>query len=127
MLPLPLWSNCGLPEIGMQKSQSSLAAHGDIKGIFDCSEPEQVFALVNGFLQDLARTGSAGEIPVNLLPPSIRSLAELERWLIPVRIEAQRQQGHSASKNTALITLSRMLAAANRQIRTLIRRRDPIA
>jgi hypothetical protein len=46
---------------------------------------EQVFALVNDFLQDLASAGSAGEVPANLLPASIHSLVELERWLMPVR------------------------------------------
>jgi hypothetical protein len=112
----------------MQESETVVAVHGDVKGIFDCSEPEQVFARVNDFLQDLASAGSAGEVPANLLPASIHSLVELERWLMPVRIEAQRQQAHLASKSTALITLSRMLAAANRQIRTLLTRpRDPIA
>jgi hypothetical protein len=100
---------------------------GDIKSIFDCSAPAQVFALLNEFLHDLARSLPLGEIPAHLLPRRIDSLAELESWLIPIRIEAERQQAQFASKNTQLINLSRMLDAANRQIRMFMPWQDQTA
>jgi len=61
-------------------------------------------------------------IPSQLCPAHIQSAGALENWLIPIRIEAQRQEAQSVLGNSELHLFKGMLNAASRQIQALMRR-----
>jgi hypothetical protein len=100
----------------MREPQNSVTDRCYVKSIFDCTEAAQVLGLVNEFLSDFATSRSAHQIPRELCPARIRSIAELENWLIPLRTETQRQEGQRITSNPALSLLKGVLDAASRQI-----------
>ena len=97
---------------------SGLVAGRYIESIFDGTEPGQVFAILNRFLTDFAASQSARQIPSQLCPDHIGSVAELDRWLIPMRIESERQEAKPSSGTPDLLLLRGMLDAASRRIKT---------
>ena len=98
--------------------RGGLIAGRYIQSIFDGTEPGQVLAILNRFLTDFAASQSARRIPLQLCPDQVRSVAELDGWLIAVRIEAERQEAKPTSGNPDLLLLKGMLDAANRRIKT---------
>jgi hypothetical protein len=99
-----------------------LIARRYIESIFDGTEPGQVLAILNRFLTDFAASQSARQSPRQLCPDQIGSVAELDSWLIRVRIEAERREAEPSSGNPDLLLLKGMLDAASRQIKTFASR-----
>ena len=106
----------------MHEPHRHLTGHPGVEKIFDCSEPEHVLRLLNEFLVDFASWRPAGDIAALLCPPHIHTLESLEDWLIPVRIETQRQEAHAILSRSGLFLLKGMLDAASRQLQVLMRR-----
>ena len=89
-----------------------------IERIFDGTESGQVLAILNCFLTDFATSQSVRQMPSQLCPDQIGSVAELDGWLIAVRIAAERQEAKPNSGNPDLLLLKEMLDAASRRIKT---------
>jgi len=88
-----------------------------IESIFDGTEPGQVLAILNRCLTDFATARSGRQIPSQLCPDQIGSVAELDGWLIAVRIAAEWQEAKPTSGNPDLLQLKEMLDAASRRIK----------
>ena len=97
-----------------------MIAHRYIREMFECSEPDNVLWVLNGFLFEFATWGSARQVPSQLCPSHIQSPHSLENWLIPVRIEAQRQTFQSVLGRSGVLLLKEVLEAASRRIQILM-------